>query len=393
MINCWLVGNAVEGGQGGEGGPNVIGGTYFSPGSGGGGGPAEGGAFFSVSGAPSEFDNCTFSANRAVGGLGGKGGTNIASAISPAGTGGQGGYSQAGAVQSDSGMVTFTACTLSENRSIGGQGGTGGDNIDGGPGGTGGNGNSGAGGAYADFSGGSFDSCTIVSNSAVGGPGGLGGNGGTTGADGSASFGDAGALIGYTFSCFNGTIANTILADNFASTSYPNFWMAFQDMGFNFIGSDDCGCCPWMPSSQVGGKPPIHPLLGPLAQNGGGMPTHATRLTSPVTDQGSSLLPTDERGAPRVYDWPLIPNAPGGNGADIGAFELGSTDLGAAIVSNNIVLSWPAYYGDFVLQSAANLQGSNVWSNVPGTPVVISNQFVFTNATSSTSQFYRLVNQ
>ncbi|HUJ71470.1 MAG TPA: hypothetical protein VLZ30_04460, partial [Verrucomicrobiae bacterium] len=65
LSNCWLVSNTVEGGQGGRGGPNVIGETYFSPGNGGGGGLAEGGAVYSLSPVKVTVVNCTFSDNRA----------------------------------------------------------------------------------------------------------------------------------------------------------------------------------------------------------------------------------------------------------------------------------------------------------------------------------------
>jgi hypothetical protein len=44
---------------------------------------------------------------------------------------------------------------------------------------------------------------------------------------------------------------------------------------------------------------------------------------SPAIDQGKSFgLTADQRGRLRPHDYPSIPNATGGNGADIGAFEL-----------------------------------------------------------------------
>ena len=36
----------------------------------------------------------------------------------------------------------------------------------------------------------------------------------------------------------------------------------------------------------------------------------------------------DQRGAPRPFDFASIPNAAGGDGSDIGAFELGIPTLG-----------------------------------------------------------------
>lgn len=397
LSNCWLVGNTVEGGAGGRGGPNVIGATYFRPGNGGSGGLGEGGAVYTMSFVRVDVFNCTFSDNRAVGGVGGKGGTNVASSLDTGGTGGQGGAGQAGALQSTSAFLTFFVnCTLSANRTGGGQGGVGGDNTDNGSGGTGGTGGSGGGGAVATPNALSLTLCTVVSNLALAGVGGPGGSGGTTGANGNPGGGTGGGLVGYTLTC-NNPICSTILADNFASTSCSNYFMALRDDGNNFIGSDDYTSCPWGPTSQVGTIPaPIHPQLGPLAQNGGGMPTHATTLTSPVTDAGSSScfigLMTDERGAPRTYDFASVPNTFGSDGTDIGAFELGSADLGLDMVGNNIVVSWPAYYGDFLLQTATNLQSTDNWSAVLDIPVLVGDQFVVTNHPTDTTKFFRLVN-
>ncbi|HLZ55084.1 MAG TPA: choice-of-anchor Q domain-containing protein [Verrucomicrobiae bacterium] len=400
LSNCWLVGNVAQGGEGGRGGNNVIGTTYFPPGRGGGGGLGEGGAVYSMSSTVTVV-NCTFSDNRAVGGVGGKGGTNVASSLDAGGTGGLGGVGQAGAIQSSSAPINFFInSTFSANRTGGGQGGAGGDNIDSGPGGQGGGGGDSGGGAIATANVSNLRSCTIVSNFAFAGPGGPGGNGTPPGANGTAGAGTAGGIVGYVLTC-NNPIASTILADNFASTSFSNYFMAFNDNGHNFIGSDDYSGCPWGSTTQVGTIPmPIHPQLGPLAQNGGGRPTHAPvfggspLIVSPVIDAGFSPgLATDERGAPRIYDFPSIPNAPGGDGSDIGAFELGSSDLGLGMAGSNVVLSWPAYYGDFILQSAIGLQGSNLWNNVPDTPVVIGNQFVVTNRMTNAMMFYRLISQ
>ena len=44
---------------------------------------------------------------------------------------------------------------------------------------------------------------------------------------------------------------------------------------------------------------------------------------SPAIDQGKSFgRSADQRGRHRPHDFTSIPNAPGGNGSDIGAFEL-----------------------------------------------------------------------
>ena len=392
VSNCWVVGNVVRGGQGGRGGNNVIGITYFRPGNGGGGGSAAGAGIYSSGGGDMVLANCTFSANRAVGGTGGIGGTNFASPYDTGGTGGAGGGGQAGAVGSDPLMTYFTNCTFSGNRVAGGSGGAGGSNT-GGPGGTGGGGGPGIGGAVATgIYAVRFLSCTIVSNAAISGLGGLGGNGTPLGVSGTTGSGTAGGVEAYRITC-NNPIANTILADNDATTSNPNYYMGPRDDGYNFIGTDD-GCGPWGPTSRAGTIIiPLHPQLGPLAQNGGGIPTHATTLTSPATDAGFSFgLTADQRGAPRYYDFVSIPNFAAGDSSDIGAFELGSTEVGLDMAGHNLVLSWPAYYGDLMLQSATNLQGSNGWSHVSEPPAHVGSQFIVTLPADEPIKFFRLSN-
>jgi hypothetical protein len=59
--------------------------------------------------------------------------------------------------------------------------------------------------------------------------------------------------------------------------------------------------------------------------NGGPTPTHALLSGSPAIDQGNSFgVHTDQRGHHRPYNYTAIPNAPGGDGSDIGAFEMGA---------------------------------------------------------------------
>jgi hypothetical protein len=71
------------------------------------------------------------------------------------------------------------------------------------------------------------------------------------------------------------------------------------------------------------------PGLLPLASNGGPTQTHALALASPAIDKGkrNGFGPAkDQRGSPRPVDYPFKPNAAGGDGSDIGAFELFDVD-------------------------------------------------------------------
>lgn len=92
---------------------------------------------------------------------------------------------------------------------------------------------------------------------------------------------------------------------------------------FNLIGNADG-------SEGVSGAPnragttalPINPLLGALQKNGGPTFTRALVVGSPAIDKGNSLgVILDQRGQVRPFDNLTISND-GGNGADIGAYEV-----------------------------------------------------------------------
>lgn len=97
----------------------------------------------------------------------------------------------------------------------------------------------------------------------------------------------------------------------------------FTSLGFNLADDDDCGL------TAPTDRPSTDPLLGALAANGGATRTHALPASSPAIDGGTSdtalagvgVLSADQRGVPRPADDAGSPNAAGGDGADIGAFE------------------------------------------------------------------------
>ncbi|MFO1488870.1 MAG: choice-of-anchor Q domain-containing protein [Verrucomicrobiota bacterium] len=99
----------------------------------------------------------------------------------------------------------------------------------------------------------------------------------------------------------------------------------YQSEGFNLISisQDSTGFTNGIHADLVGtSTSPIDPLLGPLQMNGGPTPTHALLPGSPAIDAGKSFgLRMDQRGRPRPHNLAAIPNAAGGDGSDIGAFE------------------------------------------------------------------------
>ena len=122
------------------------------------------------------------------------------------------------------------------------------------------------------------------------------------------------------------TVQNSLVADN--AGSGPNF-VAFPGIppfvpagtivsgGHNLSDRSDPELD--QPTDLKGTDPQLR-LLG---NNGGPTRTHALPPTSPAIDAGfSDGLSTDQRGQPRPVQQPHIPDASGGDGADIGAYEL-----------------------------------------------------------------------
>ncbi|MEK6276620.1 MAG: choice-of-anchor Q domain-containing protein [Actinomycetota bacterium] len=127
-------------------------------------------------------------------------------------------------------------------------------------------------------------------------------------------------------------INNTILANNSASNgpgpdlhSDPSGQLAFS------LVENPAEVTPGPPLVQTGPNLfGVDPQLGPLAFNGGSTQTQALALTSPAVDAGNTTLTTDQRGLTRPFDFASRVNAAGGNGADMGAFELAPNCQGKA---------------------------------------------------------------
>ncbi len=263
LTGCTVSGNSATGGMGGENGETAGGGPG---GAGSGGGVYNQGTLTLVA--------CTLSGNSARGGTGG-----LADDLNS--IGGAGGSGSGGGVY-NAGTLALTACTLSSNTVTGGLGGDSGF-------GTGGNGGNGRGGGLAQTAGSVTVGNTIIAgNSANGGGGGSGGNAGNSGTG-----------IG------------------------PDVFGTVTSSGYNLVGRTD-GSSGWVASDLTGTiATPLNPLLGPLADNGGPTRTIAPLAGSAAIDAGNSFgLTSDQRGRLRPFDNPNVANAAGGDGSDIGAYEI-----------------------------------------------------------------------
>jgi hypothetical protein len=77
-------------------------------------------------------------------------------------------------------------------------------------------------------------------------------------------------------------------------------------------------------------------MLNNLADNGGPTKTRSLQSGSPAIDKGNSFgETTDQRGSARPDDDPAVPNATGGDGTDIGAYERISTPPPAPTLGSN----------------------------------------------------------
>ena len=303
LLRCAIEGNlAGNGGCGGVGGTGGNGGGIYNAGT-------------------LAIEACTFSSNTAGfgngcfanGGVGGCGGAifNVgslamtvstlsgnfagdgANGVFPGGSGGNGGHG--GGVYS-SGTLSLLSSTIAGNFS-----GSGGSGASGGyfqRGGNGGNGGSGGAILNAASPTSAHSSSTLIALNTLGdygragsGPGGIG------------------------FSGMFGTGLN--VAGEFVS------------LGYNLIGlleiGSRAGFTNGVNNDLVGTGYFLDPKLGPLGNNGGPTMTMALLPDSPALDAGmQNGLNADQRGRNRTFDDAAIANPAGGNGTDIGAFELQS---------------------------------------------------------------------
>ena len=117
------------------------------------------------------------------------------------------------------------------------------------------------------------------------------------------------------------TLRNTIIANNgslnIGGSAAPGSFATVTSQGFNLT-NDLTNVSLNQPTDIVN----ANPLLGPLQNNGGPTQTHALLVGSPAIDKGlSSGTSADQRGVTRPLNDAALPNATGGDGADIGAFE------------------------------------------------------------------------
>jgi len=142
------------------------------------------------------------------------------------------------------------------------------------------------------------------------------------------------------------TLRNTIVAGN-SGTDIPNLSGIFTSSGYNIVG--ELGTLtPGNPqiTATTGDQFDVNAAdihLGPLQNNGGLVPTMELQSGSIAIDKGhSSGSPTDARGLTRPCDLSSVTNASGGDGADVGAFEVqgacAATNTNPDAVDDNVTI-------------------------------------------------------
>jgi len=131
------------------------------------------------------------------------------------------------------------------------------------------------------------------------------------------------ALGANVHSLVSTTVRGTLLAQPLGGADNCSGGLApgseeFTSGGYNLDEDDSCEL--GGPSDLVGVVAGIDPVL---RDNGGPTPTLSLLPSSIAVDRGNSFgLAVDQRGLPRPSDFPEISNREGGDGSDIGAFEL-----------------------------------------------------------------------
>ena len=113
---------------------------------------------------------------------------------------------------------------------------------------------------------------------------------------------------------------------------------------------------------------------------------------SPAIDQGNSFgTSRDQRGARRPFFFGPFWIPAGGDGSDIGAYELVGAYLQIARSGTNAVLSWPTNEPSLRLQSTlyVNTYGASPWIDVTNSRTISGNQYVVVDRLGG-NRMYRL---
>lgn len=175
---------------------------------------------------------------------------------------------------------------------------------------------------------------------------------------------DAAGNLGGIYNAGTAHVGNSIIADNDGSPK--DVGGTFISDGYNFIGDGRFayGFGASGSHDQVGSFPSLaDPQLGPPGDHGGPTFTFTPGTNSPVVDQGrANGLALDQRGRARPVDQPGIVNAAGGDGADIGAYEIGGP---TTFVVTNTDDGGAGSLRQAIADANSELQSDSIVFNIP----------------------------
>ncbi len=191
-------------------------------------------------------------------------------------------------------------------------------------------------------------------------------------------------------------IRSTLIAGNVSGSANKDLFGAYESQGHNLVGTGGSGLTNAINGDIVGDLvAPINPLIGPLQDNGGNVSTHALLAGRPAIDVGINTgVAFDARGQPRTVDNPAVTNAFGGDGTDIGAFELNHilTGTEARRVGSNVQVRFTTVSDKTYGVEYRPEVGEGPWTElpgiVPGTGGIVT--YTDANAASLPRRFYRV---
>ena len=157
------------------------------------------------------------------------------------------------------------------------------------------------------------------------------------------------------------TFGNTLVAGNTSPSGPDASGANLGSQDYNLVGNTS--------GAQIGGLTShnitnVNALLGPLANNGGPTFTHELLFGSPAIDAGNGLLSKDQRGQPRPVDDVNLPNAVGGNGSDIGAFEAPTFQVNSIADADDGACTLPGAGNGCTLREAINAANTAAGADV-----------------------------
>jgi parallel beta helix pectate lyase-like protein len=161
---------------------------------------------------------------------------------------------------------------------------------------------------------------------------------------------------------------SSIIALNRAPTG-PDVAGGLQSMGYNIIGNNADAIISSQPTDQIGTPAaPIDPLLGPPADNGGPTLTHALQAGSPAINRGDPAAPPQDQ---RGYGRAGVPDVGAFGYGGVGPTTLGNVSTRAFVqTGDNVVI------GGFIVHGAGPkrviIRAIGPWLTQYGVPNVLA---------------------